>query len=188
MAMTPLSTGLDAALAQHCLEQLEAAGIEAELHDNPAGGVDVRVDDARYSDAKALFASPFDEDGESGLETPELRPVRTLAEGERTEVLARTHDVFAAHRLAGMLGDAGLYAAVDTSTGSGTFGLEGPPSVVVVIAEKERERAFRVLEALAREHTDVFGGAANIDPAEVVEALLLAPLGVLRVRSGRSDD
>lgn len=184
MAMTALSTGLDPALAQHCLEQLEDAGIEAELSDNAAGGVDVLVDDARYAEAKALFASPFEEDGEGGLDTPALAPVRSLAEGERTEVLARTHDVFAAQRLAGMLGDAGLYAAVDTTTGSGTFGLEGPPSVVVVIAEKERERAFRVLETLAREHTRVFAGAANIAPAEVVEALLLAPLGLIKVKSG----
>lgn len=62
------------------------------------------------------------------------------------------------------------------------FGAEGLPAATITIAASQRDQAFRVLEAFARENTHAFDGAANIDPAEVVEALLLAPLGLLRVR------
>ena len=50
------------------------------------------------------------------------------------------------------------------------------------LAPEIRDRAFAVLEKFAREHTRVFEDGKTPDPAEVVQAMLLAPLGLIRVR------
>lgn len=184
-----VASGLDADTARHWDEVLKLNGIEAVLEPR-AEGVDVLVPAFEFLAAKKLFASPFEEE----LELPAMEghplPVAThpLAPEDRTEVLARTSDMFAAQRLAEILHQAGLHVTVDSSPSANMFGTDGLPFWTICIATKQRERAFRVLEAFARENTRTFDEAVNVDPAEVVEALLLAPLGLVKVRTPRSGD
>lgn len=174
--MATLASGLDAETAGHWLNVLQDNGIEAELGENG----DVLVSDADLERAQALFADPFaDEEGEAAEGEPQIE-VPPLAEGDRTEVLARSDDVLSAQRLAGILNAAGLYATVVSGGSANVLGME-PEAAVIHIAASQRERAFAVLEAFAREHFERFERAANIDPEEVLEAMALASLGVVRV-------
>lgn len=181
MARAVMARGMDAELAEHWRQQLEDQGIDAELSDD-ADGVTVSVDAERLAEAQALFADPFaDELAGEEEAAPPAEAVRPLDPDERTVVLARTGDLFAAQRLAGLLADQGLYVAVDSSVTSNAFGLDGPTVAILTISEREQERAFTVLEALAREHTTVFEGAQRIDPEEVVAVLLEAARRMVRV-------
>jgi hypothetical protein len=171
--MPTVATGLDLETARHWQNVLQDLGIDAEVTDSG----DVVVAEADLAQAKALFEDPFgDEEGEADaeLEVPPLDP------SDRTEVLARTDDFVAARRLADLLLSVGLYATVDESASANVLGVE-PPTAVIHIAASQREKAFAELEAFARQYVDKFQGAQNIDPEEVVEAMLLAPLGMIRV-------
>lgn len=162
-------------------EVLVDNGIEATVE--PSGDAfDVLVTEAQLAAAKELFADPFAEEGDTTESEPALE-VPALEPGDRTETLARSPDFLAAQRLAELLHSAGLYASVDSTGLTNTFGVDGAPEATVSIASKQRVEAFATLEAFAREHTEAFAGAQNIDPTEVVEALLAAPAGVVVVRT-----
>jgi len=180
MALVNVADGLEAEQVDHWRTVLEDNGIEATID---AGAV--LVDETQAEAARALFADPFAEEGDAdGPEEPALE-VPVLAAGERTELLARTPDFAAAQRLASILHAAGIYAAVSNAALSNVFGADGLPDSIITIASSQRDAAFAELEAVAREQLDAFAGAQNIDPAEVLEALLLAPAGLVRVAPKR---
>jgi hypothetical protein len=174
-----VAEGLDAESAQHWLSVLAENGIAATLE-----GGDVLVEDAQLEAAQALFADPFadeqgdgDDDGGPAAEIPPLGP------DDRTVLLGRTDDVVAAQRLVDILNAAGIYAATDDGSKGDMFG--GAPQVSVLVAERDHERALNELVAFAQEHPEVFEGPQVITPGEVVEALLSAPLGQVRLRTRR---
>jgi hypothetical protein len=179
--MPAVASGLDPETAHHWLNVLQDNGIEAELGENG----EVLVSDADLSRAKELFADPFEGEEGEAVEEPEVE-VPPLDPSDRTEVLARSDDIVSAQRLAGFLNAAGLYAQVESGSSANVLGME-QAAAIIHIAASQRERAFQVLEAFAREHLERFEGAANIDPEEVIEAMLMAPLGAVRVSPKKKD-
>ncbi len=182
MGLTTVAKGLEADEAAHWRDVLEENGIAATLEP----GTDVLVDAEHADAARALFADPFAEEGdespgEAAVEVPVLAP------GERTELLARTPDFAAAQRLASILHAAGIYAAVRSSALVNTFGADGLPETTITIASSQREAAFVELSAVARDQLETFAGAQHIDPAEVLEALLVAPAGLVRVKPNEKE-
>jgi hypothetical protein len=173
--MPAVASGLDPESAQHWLNILQDNGIEAELGENG----DVLVADADVARAKELFADPFEGEGGEEVDEPEVE-VPPLDPSDRTEVLARSDDIVSAQRLAGFLNSAGLFAQVEAGGTANVLGVE-QAAATIHIAASQRDRAFQVLETFARENLERFEGAANIDPEEVIEAMLLAPFGRVRV-------
>lgn len=176
MAMVQLTAGLTGELAQHWVDVLTANGIQAGFT-----GEALWVDERQLEAAKALFDDPFGGEAEPSPEPAPERPPVTLGPDERTELLARTGDLLAAQRLAEVLQEAGLYASVSMGNTLSTFGIDPGLSATITIAQRQRAEALKVLEAFARQNTNVFAGPMNIDPAEVVDALLLALQGRVRI-------
>ena len=166
--MTTVVATLPDELAEHWRNVLADAGISCELR--PAGAdVDVMVADADADAARALFDSPFEDDGSEPEETVSEGPM--LTPGERTETLVVTEHAVIADRLSRTLHQAGLFAAVRTSMTSSVFGTEGTPQFTITVSEAKRDVAGKVLGAWAKSHANDFATEAGLSLVEVLDVL-----------------
>lgn len=169
--MNVIASGLDADTAAHWKDVLSDNGITAEVEPKD-GTFAVLVAPGDEEAAKAMFADPFGDEG--GSEETAAVPEHPLPPGDHTELLARTADVFAAQRLAGLLSAAGMYVHTDNSPASNAFGADGLPQVALWVAATQKDQAFKTLETFARENApNMFDGAHNVSIDDIVEAITL---------------
>jgi hypothetical protein len=166
--MTTVVATLPDELAEHWRNVLADAGITCELR--PAGAdADVMVADTDAEAARALFDSPFEDDGNAPEEAVSEGP--TLTPGERTETLVVTEHAVIADRLSRTLHQAGLFAAVRTGMTSRVFGTEGTPQFTITVAEAKRDEAGKVLDAWAKTHANGFATEAGLSLVELRDVL-----------------
>ena len=167
--MTTVLATLPDELAEHWRNVLSDAGITCELR--PAGAdVDVVIAEGDAEAARALFDSPFDDDGAAPEDIGDT-PGPLLAPGERTETLIVTEHAIVADRLSRTLHQAGLFAAVRTGMTSSVFGVEGTPQFTVTVSEAKRDEAGTVLEAWAKTHANDFATEAGLSAEELLDVL-----------------
>lgn len=166
--MTTVVATLPDELAEHWRNVLSDAGISCELR--PAGAdVEVLVADEDAEAARALFDSPFDDDGSDPEEAVGEGPA--LGVDERTETLVVTEHAVIADRLSRTLHQAGLFAAVRSGMTTSVFGTEGTPQFTVTVSEAKRAEAVAVLEAWAQTHANDFVSEANLSREELFDVL-----------------
>lgn len=166
--MTTVVATLPDELAEHWRNVLSDAGITCELR-SAGADVEVLVADGDAEAARALFDSPFEDDGNAPEEAVGEGP--PLAPGERTETLVVTEHAVIADRLSRTLHQAGLYAGVRTGMTSSVFGTEGTPQFTVTISEARRDEAGKVLEAWAKTHANDFSTEAGLSREELSDVL-----------------
>lgn len=166
--MTTVVATLPDELAAHWRNVLSDAGITCELR-SAGADVDVLVADGDADAARALFDSPFEDDGGAPEETVGEGP--PLTPGERTETLVVTEHAVIADRLSRTLHQAGLFASVRTGMTSSVFGIEGTPQFTVTVSEAKRDEAVTVLEAWAKTHANDFATEAGLSLVELLDVL-----------------
>lgn len=166
--MTTVLATLPDELAEHWRNVLSDAGITCELR--PAGDeVEVVVAEADAEAARALFDSPFEDDGAEPEEPEGDGP--PLGPDERTETLVVTEHAVIADRVRRTLHQAGLFAAVRSGMSSSVFGVEGTPQFTVTVVEAKREDAGKVLTAWAETHANDFATEAGLSRDEVLDVV-----------------
>jgi len=166
--MTTVLATLPDELAEHWRNVLSDAGITCELR--PVGAdVDVMVADGDAEAARALFDSPFEDDGSTPEAAVGAGP--TLGPDERTQTLVVTEHAVIADRLSQELHRAGLFAAVRTGMTTSVFGVEGTPQFTITVSEAKRDEAGSVLEVWAQTHANDFTTEVGLSLEELLDVL-----------------